>query len=197
MQRIVRELFNLRMMKIALVFLVAAFAVPGDGSLFENIVTKFLITNSPFSAASASDKWQRFSNTGCIGDPLHKHCCDVTVDTADKNAMEWLSANEYKYTSWKDGLCDSSVYPVIEIDTHPPASDHVELRKLGHGAAVEVSSLEMPASTVDCRSDKSSTPIEIKFANKAGAVAKVRGCQNQYACKPYLDCVLSMAVRAP
>jgi hypothetical protein len=52
-----------------------------------------------------------------------------------------------------------------------------------------------PAST-DCRTDKTSTPISINFTNSAPDNAKIRGCQNQYACKPYVDCELALAPHA-
>merc|ERR1712072_1064593 len=49
------------------------------------------------------------------------------------------------------------------------------------------------SNTVDCRTDKTSTPIAIDFENKSGKTVRIRGCQNQYACKPFQDCVVGMA----
>ena len=42
----------------------------------------------------------------------------------------------------------------------------------------------MVVKTKDCRSDKTTEPIDIAFTNGAPkATAKIRGCQDQYACK--------------
>eukprot|EP00658_Telonema_sp_P-2_P081447 TRINITY_DN834_c0_g1_i11.p1 TRINITY_DN834_c0_g1~~TRINITY_DN834_c0_g1_i11.p1 ORF type:complete len:153 (+),score=27.18 TRINITY_DN834_c0_g1_i11:178-636(+) len=49
------------------------------------------------------------------------------------------------------------------------------------------------SGSYDCRSDKSSTPITIEFDNESGKLVRVRGCQNQYSCKPFQDCVVGMA----
>jgi len=114
------------------------------------------------------------------------------VNLSDNHAKEWLNANEYLYTTWTAGLCDTSVYPVVETNTHPPGSDQVTLRKLGHGAEVTMLS-ETINKTVDCRGNATSTPLEIKFNNVASTSVKIRGCLDQYACKPYRDCELSMA----
>ena len=45
-------------------------------------------------------------------------CCLLIVALS-----QWLNANEYLYTTWTAGLCDTSVYPVVETNTHPPGSD--------------------------------------------------------------------------
>jgi len=139
--------------------------------------------------------WQRYSNTGCVGDPLHKHCCDVTVDTSDSHAVEWKNANAYKYVDWKQGLCDSSVYPTVESKTHPAGSDKVTLRKLGH-AEVAVLGEFAVGKAVDCRTNTTSTPVSIKFTNGASTPIKIRGCLNQYGCKPYRDCELALPAGA-
>jgi hypothetical protein len=169
----------------------------------------------------AANLWQRNGDIPA-SDPLGKHCFDVSVNLDDQKALEWLSGanrassatvancllanaplngvvcvagNAYLYTKWKDGLCDNSVYPVVESSTHPGVSANVTLRKLGHGkppAAMEAAILS--GSTADCRNDTTSTPISIQIDNGAGTVAKVRGCQNQFGCKPYRDCVLAMKV---
>lgn len=143
---------------------------------------------------TSSSLWQRFGHDPAV-DPLGSHCFDVSADTTDSHAQEWLTANEYKYTSWKTGLCDSSVYPSIESVTHPPASTKVTLRKLGHGTEEEaaVTMMATTGKTVDCRTNKTSEEIAIAFTNAAGAFAKIRGCQDQFACKPYVDCELAMA----
>jgi hypothetical protein len=51
-------------------------------------------------------------------------------------------------------------------------------------------------TTKDCRTDKSSTAINIVMTNGADAIVKIRGCQNQYSCKPYVDCDLTFAANA-
>jgi hypothetical protein len=145
------------------------------------------------SALPSSSLWQR-NGPKPDEDPLGKHCFDVSVDTSDSKAMEWLSANNYTFATWKEGLCDSSVWPNVESSTHPGVTLKVTERKLGHGAAVAEA---MVVKTKDCRSDKTTEPIDIAFTNGAPkATAKIRGCQDQYACKPYQDCELALAAGA-
>ena len=152
----------------------------------------FSFSHPAATGATAGSLWQRNGHIPAE-DPLGKHCFDVSVDVDDPHAAEWLKANEYLYTKWKAGLCDQSIYPVVESSTHPGVTTNVTLRKLGHGHETLMG--ETLGSTTDCRNDTTSTPISIKIENGAGAVAKVRGCQNQFGCKPYRDCVLAMKVR--
>jgi len=142
------------------------------------------------SALPSSPIWQRWGHNKDV-DPLGKHCFDVSVDTSDSHAAEWLRGNEYLYTKWNDGLCDSSVWPTVETSTHPGVSTKVTLRKLGHGKAAEA--MAMVGKSKDCRSNKTTEAITIQFTNGAeGHTAKIRGCQDQYACKPYQDCELAL-----
>ena len=60
----------------------------------------------------------------------------------------------------------------------------------------EVTPIFASNSNVDCRTDKSTKPISIDFENKSGKEVRIRGCQNQYACKPFQDCVVGMAAGA-
>jgi hypothetical protein len=46
---------------------------------------------------------------------------------------------------------------------------------------------------VDCRSDKTTASFSISLDNKSPKAVRVRGCQNQYACKPFQDCLVGMA----
>jgi hypothetical protein len=143
-------------------------------------------------AFPTSSLYQRHTD-GCPYEPLHKHCCDVTVNTSDSKASEWLSANEYRYTNWTQGLCDQSVYPTLESSTHPGVTDQVTERKFGHGAALSMAMAgDFGNKSVDCRSDKTSEEETIAITNGAGVAAKIRGCQDQYTCKPYRDCDVAM-----
>jgi len=144
------------------------------------------------ATASATSLWQRHGHEPAI-DPLGKHCFDVSVDTTDPKAKEWLSANLYEYVNFTAGLCDKTVYPVVENMQHPSSLQKVTLRKMGHNApAVEVLSDEA-VTTKDCRTDKTTEKITISMTNGAGTKTKIRACQNQYACKPYVDCDLTFA----
>jgi hypothetical protein len=148
--------------------------------------------------ALASNLWVRNGPEPDV-DPLGSHCFDVTVDTSDTKAMEWLNANEWQYTAkkgWKDGLCDKDVFPVVELVTHPPTSHEVTLRKSGHGAEVNATEVGTSFVTKDCRSDTKNKPLSIQFTNAAGVAVKIRGCQNGEECKPYVDCDLTFAAGA-
>jgi hypothetical protein len=131
-------------------------------------------------------------------DPDHMHCRDVSVDTSDVQGKDWLSANEYQFTSWKKGLCDPKVFPVVESTSHPDGVNAALERKCGHNRTVtplegDFAQVSSPKKTVDCRPDKTKEAISIQFTNGAKVPVKIRGCQNQYACKPYVDCDVSFA----
>jgi len=146
-------------------------------------------------ACTYGELWQRTGDDP-VQDPAGKHCFDVSADLSNNLAVEWQSANAYLYKTWKEGLCDSSKWPSVEHTEYPPSTEkHVAIRKLGKGAeAALVAPLAEAASTsVDCRSDKTSKPIEIQFTNGASNASKIRGCQDQYACKPFKDCELALA----
>jgi hypothetical protein len=146
----------------------------------------------PPMAAAAPKLWM--ANTiNPPNDPDHKHCDDVTVDTSDPHAQDWLDANMYLYKNWEKGkLCDSHAFPSVESSEHPAGNPNVTLRKLGHGSVVSLTMVA--AASKDCRTDKTSAPITISFTNGAKAASKIRGCQNQFACHPYQDCELALPV---
>jgi len=173
-----------------------------DGTVTKKVPVLGTLTIKKFKKATlqaaGTNMWIRHStHLPTPIDPTHSHCDDVSVDMDDNHAKEWYGANNYKYKDWQTGLCDSTAYPSVESVTHPGTAPKVTLRKLGHGKedGWTPKSLFMAAAgkTVDCRSDKTTDPIKISFDNAAGSFAKIRGCQNQYACKPYQDCELNMA----
>merc|ERR1711939_637874 len=149
------------------------------------------------ASVNANAMWQYHGPNPDV-DPLNKHCFDITANTSDAHAKEWLSANEWQYIghgrtsyNWTAGLCDSNIFPVVELVTHPGVTTQVTERKLGHAL---VDTLMMTTvGTKDCRASSSNKPLSINFTNAAGVPAKIRGCLNQYACKPYLDCELKLA----
>jgi hypothetical protein len=86
--------------------------------------------------------------------------------------------------------CKAPKYPVV-----------VNMEVLGEKETVwarfaRLQEIAHAKETVDCRADKSSKPIAITFNNQAGYKAKVRGCLNQYACKPFRDCELALQDKA-
>merc|ERR1711934_951859 len=149
-----------------------------------------LILAAAFASADIYQKWGHDPDI----DPLGKHCFDITVDLSDPRGGEWKNGNEWKYTSWKDGLCDNKTWPVVEEDTHLDGISSVTFRKSGHKAAGNATTeLAWAGASKDCRTDKTSKPTSIDFTNAAKDKTKIRGCQNQYACKPYVDCELDLA----
>jgi len=148
-------------------------------------------------ALPSSDLYQRWGHKPAV-DPLGSHCFDVTVDTTDTKAKAWLSANEYLYTAWKVGLCDPSVYPVVEESDHPGVTTKVTRRKSGHAEDMNSTSLAFVSDlqSSDCRTDKTTTAEKTVFTNAAGVSVKIRGCQNGFACKPYVDCELALPDKA-
>jgi len=122
--------------------------------------------------AASAPMWQRWGHKKDI-DPLGKHCFDVSVDTSDSKAAEWLRGNEYLYTEWKDGLCDSSVWPKVEYSTHPGVSTKVTERKLGHGTMAL--SAPLNATGMNCPGSKAwghhaKTTIVAKFQESCDVV---------------------------
>merc|ERR1712086_446645 len=88
----------------------------------------------------------------CVDDPIPKnHCEDIQVDLSDAHAQEWWSANEYAYTQYTDGLCDSSLYSTVNHKTTPPSACgvgvhegecHVILRRLGKSGLADTEPVE-------------------------------------------------------
>lgn len=141
-------------------------------------------------ASACGELWQRTGDDP-VQDPANKHCFDVSADLTNPLAVEWQSANAYLYKTWKKGLCDGSKWPSLEHTEYPPSTEkHVAIRKFGKGASLVAPLSE--AAGKDCRTDKTSVPISINFVNGASNASKIRGCQDQYACKPYADCELAL-----
>jgi len=119
----------------------------------------FLLLLAGVALANAAADYQRYTNHP-PNDPDHSHCRDVAVDTGDVHAKAWLSANEYQFTSWKKGLCDPSIFPVIESTSHPDGVQKVLERKCGHNTTEvtpfegDFAQLMDPNKAVDCRPDK-------------------------------------------
>merc|ERR1712194_984038 len=126
---------------------------------------------------------------GCQNQYACKPYKDCVVGIADGASAAVTLDSSFKYfvMTYHEDARDTELYPdanlkyPTEYDIEAPTS------------AVVVAESAKAASGTDCRTDTTSTPIVIDFENKSGKEVRIRGCQNQYACKPYQDCVVGMA----
>jgi len=88
---------------------------------------------------------------------------------------EWCAAQKQCIRRWEQGLGSEHAFK-----TTCDVSEYGE-------------TVLTAADSKDCRSDKTATPVQIAFKNTAAVRTKIRGCLNQYACKPYRDCELALA----
>jgi len=131
-------------------------------------------------------------------------CVEVSFGGGKLQSQFW-QAQGWKYSppvgkSWLEGACDLDKFPTKESEQddylgwsdakNDPGCGGVNVKTFAPSAAL---TMALTAVSKDCRADKSATPVQIAFKNTAAVRTKIRGCLNQYACKPYRDCELALA----
>merc|ERR1711865_701593 len=143
-------------------------------------------TWAPISIEFDNDSGNEVRVRGCQNQYACKPFQDCVVGmAAGAKAVVTLDASfKYFVMTYHGDARDTELYP--DANLKYPAVYEI---KAPTTAVVEV---EQAAASYDCRTDKTSTPISIEFDNDSGNEVRVRGCQNQYACKPFQDCVVGM-----
>merc|ERR1712086_70009 len=132
----------------------------------------------------------------CVDDPIPKnHCEDIQVDLSDAHAQEWWSANEYAYTQYTDGLCDSSLYSTVNHKTTPPSACgvgvhegecHVILRRLGKSGLADTEPVEALYDQYCLHQEDTEDHKCFEACNAEGTTFKAKGitgtggCPSQY-----------------
>jgi hypothetical protein len=130
------------------------------------------------------------------------HCLEVMIPGGDQSPF-WKSEG-WKYSApdrpeWKTGACDRTKWHTVDATTKD-YDGYTSAKNSPYGAVVlhkyglgnQFAGMVL-STDVDCRTNMSSIPISIEFDNLSEKVVRIRGCQNQYACKPFKDCVVGMA----
>merc|ERR1712199_113942 len=198
------------MRTFAALALLLAFAQAAEDSYHEE-VTPIVPSNSnidcrtdksttPISIDFENKSGKQVRIRGCQNQYACKPFQDCVVGMeADAKAVVTIDSS-FKYfifTYHGDGR-DTELYPDAnlkypdEYDIKPPS---VQLAA-GGSLPFVVTPIVPSNPNIDCRTDKSTTPISIDFENKSGKQVRIRGCQNQYACKPFQDCVVGMEADA-
>eukprot|EP00656_Telonema_subtile_P051584 TRINITY_DN697_c0_g1_i1.p1 TRINITY_DN697_c0_g1~~TRINITY_DN697_c0_g1_i1.p1 ORF type:complete len:288 (-),score=56.78 TRINITY_DN697_c0_g1_i1:70-933(-) len=147
-------------------------------------------TSTPISIDFDNESGKTVRIRGCQNQYACKpfQDCVVGMEAGAKASVTLDKSFKYFIFTYHGDGRDTEMYP--DANLKYPSSYEIKAPSISAVAEVAVS------ETHDCRTDKTSTPISIDFDNESGKTVRIRGCQNQYACKPFQDCVVGMEAGA-